>query len=205
MPMVCQNGTAHGDSGQCPACHACVVYSDDHGATWKFGGYGQSGSRESLAVQTIAPKENHASLYVTERNFGATPGHRMKALSFDGGQSYTDYGIDNSIPTPVTPHWTGIVAGIERLYLSPDSRSGSLVYSGPCDPTVRMNMTMRVSLDEGETWPIVKTLDPGLSGYSDLVRLPANAGVGIIYENGETTFSDRISFVFIPMSWFPSH
>jgi sialidase-1 len=36
----------------------------------------------------------------------------------------------------------------------------------------RKNLTIRMSSDEGESWPIKKTIDPGPSGYSDLAVLP---------------------------------
>lgn len=54
VPFVCNNNTApsgHGDSGKCPTCQSCLFYSDDHGKSWQFGAYGQSGSRESQVSQ----------------------------------------------------------------------------------------------------------------------------------------------------------
>lgn len=48
MPFVCTNGSSHGgDSGTCDACHACLLFSDDHGSSWSFGGFGQADSREA--------------------------------------------------------------------------------------------------------------------------------------------------------------
>jgi sialidase-1 len=38
-------------------------------------------------------------------------------------------------------------------------------------------VTLKVSYDEGKTWPLVKALEPGRSGYSDLALGPD----GMIY------------------------
>ena len=200
MPFVCTNGSAHGDSGQCPACHACLLLSDDHGRSWRFAGLGQSGSRESQAVQ-VASNASQAALYVTERNFGPSPGHRMYARSTNGGETLGGYGIDPALPTPVTKHWTGIVAAVLR-FPSSHTHQDAILYTAPDLPTLRGNLSARVSNDEGYTWSPPRAIFPGLSGYSDLV--PLSQGVGIIFENGDRTFCDRISFSILPYDWFPA-
>lgn len=150
-------------------------------------------------VQAVQVPSNttEAFLYVTERNFDAKPGHRMYARSFDGGQTLTDFGIDNSLVEPVTPHWTGIVAAVQRLSFSPDR----IVLSLPGDAGQRANLTMRVSHDSGHSWSPARTFWPGLGGYTDTVLIN-NVSLGVIFENGDSTFSDRISFTALPLLWF---
>ncbi len=70
---------------RCSSCNSCLVLSDDHGSSWQLGGVGQSGSREASAVDVAAGPEGGPQIYVTERNFGPTPGHRMFATSSDDG------------------------------------------------------------------------------------------------------------------------
>lgn len=56
LPFVCTNASAsgsHSDKG-CVTCNACLLLSDDGGATFKYGGIGQQGSRESQVVETSA-------------------------------------------------------------------------------------------------------------------------------------------------------
>ena len=36
----------------------------------------------------------------------------------------------------------------------------------------RKNLSVKLSYDEGQTWPVNKTLEPSWSGYSDLAVLP---------------------------------
>lgn len=42
---------------------------------------------------------------------------------------------------------------------------------------------VRLSYDEGDTWPVAKVIDPGPSSYSDLV-VDADDNIGLIYERG---------------------
>src|SRR5262249_36815758 len=47
----------------------------------------------------------------------------------------------------------------------------------------RLNLTVRVSYDETETWPVAKTLEAGISGYSGLAVGP-DGTVYCFYERG---------------------
>lgn len=210
MPFVCMNGSAHGDKAACPGCHACMLLSDDHGASWHFGAIGQEGSREAQVVQTYcssreaggrrSPTTSDACLYASERNFGATPGVRMWARSTDGGASFAAVGLDASLVTPVTAHWTGIVASVARLSMRTAPPGSLLVYSAPQNPHARAELALRLSADEGRSWQPGRVLFAGPAGYSDLAPM-ANHSVGIIFENGDSTFADRISFSHVPLSW----
>jgi sialidase-1 len=47
----------------------------------------------------------------------------------------------------------------------------------------RKNVTLRASFDEGRTWPALRTLEPGISGYSDLAVGP-DGTIYCFYERG---------------------
>ena len=47
----------------------------------------------------------------------------------------------------------------------------------------RKNVTVRASFDEGRTWPVLRTLEPGISGYSDLAVGP-DGTIYCFYERG---------------------
>jgi sialidase-1 len=168
-----------------------------------LGGVGQPGTRESQLTQ-VWSKTSETELYINERNMGKTPGHRMHARSYNGGETYgkKTFGVDNTLTAPVTPHWTGIVAGTSRL-LAPDStgEGGALVFSAPGNTTARANMTLRVSRDEGRTWGAAKTVWGGPAGYSDLTWVGEDS-VAMIFENGDTGFAERVSVQILPSSWF---
>ena len=52
-------------------------------------------------------------------------------------------------------------------------------------------MTVRVSHDEGRTWPTSKLIDPGSSGYCCLTRLK-DGRIGLLYERDNYK---RLTFV----------
>ena len=194
LPMVCTNKSAHGshtDKG-CTTCLACNIFSDDGGHSWTIGGVGQVGTRESSLVQ-LQSATRHAELYVNERNMGAKPGHRFIAHSSDGGRTYGAYSLDQQLTSPVTPHWTGIVAGLNRLSNpSPSQPHGQLLFTSPFSTTSRANLTARVSMDEGQSWSPPKVVWSGPSGYSDAAWV-GDQSVAVIFENGDTGFAERIS------------
>ena len=47
----------------------------------------------------------------------------------------------------------------------------------------RKNVSVKLSYDEGQTWPVSKSLETGFSGYSDLAVLP-DGTVLCFYERG---------------------
>lgn len=51
-------------------------------------------------------------------------------------------------------------------------------------PGKRENLTLRLSLDDGQTWPIARTLESGPAAYSDLAVLP-NGDIACFYERGD--------------------
>lgn len=192
LPFVCANATnSH------PV--ACALLSDDHGKSWAYGGFAQDGARESTVVQTMT-SSSQSGLYVNSRNMGTDPGHRFTARSADGGDTYGSFAVDTSLPTPVTPAWTGIVASVARLSMSPSK--SRIIYIGASSPDTRADLEVRLSYDEGKTWAVSKTLFDGPAGYADATTLDiVNGVVGAIYENGEATFADRISFSSFNASW----
>lgn len=199
VPFVCVNGSAHGDKGVVLADHSCIIYSDDHGSTWRFGGVGPAGTREAQVVQTMVDHSNgHSGVYMNERNMGKTPGHRMWSRSDDGGLNFPSSGMDMGLVSPVTPHWTGIVGSVSRIRAG-DSKS-RIAYSGPTDPKSRSSLGVYLSYDEAQTWSAPKIIWDGPSAYSDTVPLSGGT-LGIIFENGNATFADRISFARAPLSW----
>jgi hypothetical protein len=123
MPFVCHAAGASPFAAPlsaadvaCPGCYSCLVWSDDHGVSWHVGAAStQDGTRESGVVQLLKPGARLATLYASERNMGADPGHRLHAVSVDSGASYSVFGADPGLPDVDTKNWTGVVAGVARF------------------------------------------------------------------------------------------
>jgi sialidase-1 len=87
------------------------------------------------------------------------------------------------------------MASMVRLTSRPNHDRNRLLFSNPhnlerldgkAEPGKnrdRRNLTVKLSYDESETWPVQKTIEPGWSGYSDLAV--ANDGTILcFYERG---------------------
>ena len=62
-----------------------------------------------------------------------------------------------------------------------------------------VNMTVKEA-DEGETWTIAKTIHPGPSAYSCLVRLP-DGTIGLLFEGGIDGPYEYIYFTRFTIDW----
>jgi sialidase-1 len=76
---------------------------------------------------------------------------------------------------------------------------GRILYSGPGGKG-RKNLTVRVSFDEGATWPVAKVLQSGPSAYSDLAVLP-DGDAACLYETGSKGPYESIVFARFSLAW----
>jgi sialidase-1 len=59
---------------------------------------------------------------------------------------------------------------------------------------------VRVSRDDGKTWPVARTLHEGPAAYSCLTVLP-DKSIGCLYECGRTNAYEKITFARFPLEW----
>ena len=151
---------------------AVSVYSDDHGETWQVGQPVGVGMDENKTVELsdgrvmLNSRDSHVS------------GYRKVAISEDGGQSYGEVYVDEQLPDPANN------ASIVRAF--PNAPEGSdeaqvLLFSNSADQGTRSNGTIRMSCDDGETWPVSQQFQPGGMAYSTLVTQP-DGTIGMLYE-----------------------
>jgi sialidase-1 len=165
-----------GPGGHRPSVIA-TIYSDDHGATWKRGAI-VTGEVDPLINpnETIALELSDGNVMLNIRHESLQ--HR-RAISYspDGISQWTRPELVNDLYEPVC------MAGIERLTTVKTGGKSRIIFSNPHNATdpipnhesrfyVRKNMSLKVSYDEGRTWPVNKTLEAGPSLYSDLAVLP---------------------------------
>ncbi|MEV5829153.1 sialidase family protein [Spirillospora sp. NPDC052242] len=159
------------DSGG--ATHAANIYSDDHGASWHNGTTAASGVNESKLIQRstgrVAQNMRHNA----------------------GGDRW--YAMADDVTAPWGTAWkSGLIDpgnnGDEISYLRPGAGTPSLtdvaLHSNTAD-TSRTDLTVRLSRDDGASWPHHALLKPGASGYSTLAVLP-DGSVAALHEIGDT-------------------
>ncbi len=78
------------------------------------------------------------------------------------------------------------------LFANPDNLDGGSRNEEAGRMHARKNLTVKLSYDEGQTWPVARVLEPGTSGYSDLAVGP-DGSVYCLYERGSTDGKDHFA------------
>lgn len=160
-----------------------VVISDDHGATWRLAGRTPEHQVNECEVAELSADR----LMLNMRNYYAGKHHRQTAISRDGGLTWGEQRLD---PTLIEPRCQ---ASLRAYGWTGERTREVLLFSNPAHETARLNMTVRISRDEGATWPEARVLHPGPSAYSDLVIFD-RAHAACLYEAGEKHPYERIVF-----------
>ena len=165
-----------------------VMYSDDHGKTWKIGDEVQAeGKTDETQVAELAD----GSLLLNMR--GSTGNYRKVARSIDGGISWSEVSKDAFLIEPRCQ--ASLLRFTDRLTYVKDR----LLFSNPASRQ-RENMTVRLSYDEGKSWPIAKQLHAGPSAYSCLTVL-SDMTVGCLYERGQQSPYEKITLARFSLEW----
>ncbi|MCD2441201.1 NPCBM/NEW2 domain-containing protein [Agromyces sp. SYSU K20354] len=155
--------------------YAVSAYSDDHGETWKASEPVGPGADENKVAELA-----DGSVLLVSR---AAP-YRQTAKSTDGGQTYSKFTQDRELPDPAN---NGSVIRAFPDAQSDDPRAQVLLHSNTDNQNVRRNLTVRMSCDSGDSWPIEHVVQSGASAYSTLTPLPGDDGelggsYGLLYE-----------------------
>ena len=162
-----------------------VTYSDDGGNTWYIGG--TVGNRSSGAWQLI--ERHDGTLLANMRSCVSRDHHRLVSWSPDAGVTWTPSAADKSLADPHCHAGLINMSGNRTLFSNPASRSG------------RRRMTIRLSCDGGESWPISALIHSGFSAYSSLAVLP-NGLLGCLYERGNYGAAHRQEYAKITLARF---
>ncbi|MFP4499717.1 MAG: sialidase family protein [Candidatus Hydrogenedentota bacterium] len=171
-------------------------YSDDGGETWELGDSVAKYTDECQAVQLVDGR-----VLINMRNYwereGGKPelgGMRALAWSDDGAATWSDLEFDDELPEPVCQ------ASFLRYTTEAEHDANRVLFSNPASSEKRVKMTVRMSRDEGETWPVARTLYKGPSAYSCLVVLP-DLRMGCLYERGARHSYETITFACFDREW----
>lgn len=164
-----------------------IVYSDDHGKTWKLGGSAGPDCNESTVAELA-----DGSLMLNMRTY-AGKNRRAVSISRDGGLTWSAPALDDALIEPVCQ---------ASLIALGKGKGRALLFSNPAAEQ-RVNMTVRLSRDEGKTWIASKTIHDGPAAYSNLIELKGNAA-GLLYERGDASRYERITFARFPLAWIGS-
>ncbi|MGC9328256.1 MAG: sialidase family protein [Candidatus Hinthialibacter sp.] len=168
--------------------HSHVIYSGDHGKTWRLGGEEPGAFTNESTVVELAD----GLLYLNMRSYKGD--HRRQiSFSHDEGMSWTKAESD---PALIEPRCQGSAI---RYTLAPPFMKNRILFSNPASEK-RERMTIRISYDEAKTWGASRRIYEGPSAYSDLAVLP-DYQVALLYERGEKSPYETITFARMTLGW----
>ena len=183
LVIPCDCGDSKGWDGWDKKGRSLVIFSDDHGRSWQRGRISDRGMNECEVAELAGGR-----LLLSMRNyFGKN--QRAFATSEDGGESWSESKHHEQVYCPTCQ------SSLHRYSWEPNI----LLYSGPGGGG-RNNLTIRVSYDEGKTWPVAKVLHEGPSAYSDLAVLE-DGTICCLYEGGRQHAYETITFAKFSLNW----
>lgn len=172
-----------------------VIFSDDHGATWQLGG--SSPTHQVNECEVI--ERSDGSLLLNMRNYARAQHTRQVCTSSDGGVTFTDQRHEPALIEPICQ------ASLRRIIWPDGDEPGWIAFTNPAHASKRENLTLRLSHDDGATWPRTLVLHAGPAAYSCLVALPGADGaspeIGCLFEADGYR---RIDFARVAMSAVPA-
>ena len=153
--------------GSAQSLNNYVVYSDDNGQTWQVSGRASVGGDEAKVTELADGR-----ILMSIRHGG----NRWYNISEDGGETWQ----------PTTSTWYDITAPAcngDMIRFTSENQGhdkNRLLHSVPYGNS-RTNVSVYVSYDEGETWPVRKCIVPYSSAYSSLCILP-DGTIGLYVE-----------------------
>ncbi len=169
VPVWLSTGT--GGNAHRPSVTA-TIYSDDSGKTWKAGDIAVPCTEEWINPnETVAIELNDGSVMLNVRSESKAH-RRLITTSKDGATGWSTPKFDNALLEPIC------MGGIVRynhagqsliLFSNPHNLEGGRESTPePGKSRARKNVSVKISRDEGQTWPVNKLIENGPSMYSDI-------------------------------------
>jgi sialidase-1 len=166
---------AYGNPGDHKPSASGTIFSDDHGRTWQAGELAvpnENGFHD--ASETILTQLSDDRVLLIARNVSAA-NRKIVTTSPDGATDWTPLRFHPELWEPICmasviahPAQPGWLLFSNPHSLARDAEGHEL----PGRSGKRENLSIKLSRDDGATWPVLKTLELGPSAYSDLAVLP---------------------------------
>ncbi|MCH2179847.1 MAG: glycoside hydrolase [Mariniblastus sp.] len=173
------------DPSKWPDHYTNAIYSDDHGKTWHTSDpFPENGTGEATLVEL-----KDGRIYYNSRvHWQDRPKNtrRRAAYSDDGGETWKDWRIVDSLPDGHQHRSYGCMGGLTRL---PVEEHDILVFSNiDTDQPKRERATVWASFDGGQTWPVKRLVYKGPSAYSSMnvgrYGTPSEGWIYLHFEGG---------------------
>lgn len=165
-----------------------VYYSDDNGTTWNVSERAKTGGDESKVVEL-----NDGTILMSIRRQGG--GARYFNKSTDGGITW---GTFSSWSDLIEPNCNGDI--IRYTSTNDGYEKDRILHSIPSHASERKNVSVFVSYDEGQTWPVKRSICPTGSAYSSLCILD-DGTIGAYVEENYNTGDYSTYFTNFSLNW----
>lgn len=166
-----------------------AVFSDDRGETWRYGETApEPGKGFANEVQFVELADG--SVMLNARNQRGAKVRKI-SISRNGGETWSPLRDDTALIEPECQ------ASILRQPGNGDPARDVFLFSNPATQIGRTNGVIRLSRDEGKTWPVSRVLYAGGFAYSCLTSLP-DGSVGCLFERDGYK---AISFARFTVDW----
>ena len=167
--------TGAGGNAHRPSVTA-TLYSDDQGKNWQAGDIAVPCTEEWINPnETVAIELKDGRVMLNVRSESKAH-RRLITTSPDGATQWSTPKFDEALLEPIC------MAGIVRynhegesaiLFSNPHNLDVAKGKPEPGKSRARRNVSVKLSRDEGQTWPINKCIEEGPSMYSDLAVTPS--------------------------------
>ncbi len=163
---------------------AHVIYSDDHGSSWQISESIKPGCNESQVTEL-----SNGNLLMNMRSYNDK---QARAISYskDGGQTWSEIKHDFQL----------VESSCQAAILNFGKTKGQQVhlFLNPAVPHGRNYMTLKVSLNDCQSWSNGKLIYEGPAAYSSIAKLP-DGRIGLFFEAGAKRPYEKM--VFVSFDW----
>jgi len=166
-----------------------TIYSDDHGKTWHRGEIAIPDKPPfRYPSETVAVQLANGNVLLNARS-ESDAHRRIQTISHDGATGWTKPEFNEQLLEPIC------MGSMIRFSRKPDNDKNRILFANPHNleradgkakegvSRDRKNLSVKLSYDECQTWPVNKPLEAGYSAYSDLAVL-ADGTILCFYERG---------------------
>ncbi len=169
-----------------------AIYSDDHGKSWSIGG---TAGYDAAVDEVSAVETESGGLFMVTRSHGGDALRRV-AWSEDGGETWGEVTAHPQLPCVRCQN------ALARYSFADDASRGNrsrILFAAPTVRSPRANGVIKMSYDDGKTWPVEKSAGEGPYAYSALCPLEDGA-MGLLYEIQDKPLT-TIRFTTFTISW----
>jgi sialidase-1 len=205
VPVWLSTGT--GGNAHRPSVTA-TIYSDDGGKSWRAGDIAVPCTEEWINPnETVAVELTDGRVMLNVRNESKTH-RRLVTVSPDGATGWSTPQFQDALLEPIcmgglVRYSTAASGGRNRiLFSNPDNLARADGKAEAGKSRDRKNVSVKLSYDEGLTWPVNKAVEPSWSAYSDLAVTHAGT-ILCFYGHGEKAdfAGDRLTLARFNLEW----